>query len=109
MTDATIEIGEAYDGYHTFNELYEHRNLLFISLCLSIEDEHVGSCCWNRNGNFDGYFCLYLWIGHERKQISYHIPDKYLPLIEKDIKQQECKWDGHTSNDVLNRLKEFCK
>lgn len=44
-------------------------------------------------------------------QLSYHVPNKHRALYEK----LECKdaanhkWDGHTSDDVLNRLMELCK
>lgn len=31
--------GDMSDGYHTFDELYEHRCLLFINLCLYRADE----------------------------------------------------------------------
>ena len=31
----SISVGELSDRYHTFNELYDHRAKLFISLCLT--------------------------------------------------------------------------
>lgn len=34
-----IEGGDISDGYHTFDELYEHRCLLFIRLCLLQPDK----------------------------------------------------------------------
>lgn len=93
--------GEISDGYHTFNELYEHRNLLFITLCL----EQAGCCYWNRNGDYEGYFCLHRDTPYG--SISYHIPDKYLPLIEDAIEFEEIAWDGHTSQDALERLEKL--
>ena len=100
------------DGYHTFDELYEHRNLLFINLCKMWVDEHGdGNVWWNRNGDFEDYFCLYFL--NNGKQISYHIPCKYLNLMvprggeQSGIPYRECDWDGHTSSDVLDRLKEM--
>ena len=92
------------DGYHTFEELYEHRNLLFINLCITWYSEHSGGTCWNRNGGYEDYFCLYYW-GWKDKQISYHIPNKYLYLVEHaHIPYKIVEWDGHTSNDVIKRL-----
>jgi hypothetical protein len=35
--DSSFDMGEVSDGYHTFNELYEHRITLFITLCNVIE------------------------------------------------------------------------
>ena len=105
--------GNISDGYHTFNELYDHRNLLFINLCLLWYSDRSCGTCWNNNGNYDGYFCLYFW-GNGDKQISYHIPNKYLglvakPLVDGGIPRIELEWDGHTSADVLDRLQELAK
>lgn len=106
----TNDIGLTSDGYHTFNELYEHRNLLFINMCRMYVDEHGSGVWWNRNGGYEGYFCLYFESYY--KQISYHIPDKYLGCMKETpgercaIEYQECEWDGHTSKDVLDRLLE---
>jgi hypothetical protein len=85
------------DGYHTFSELYDHRCLLFINLCLMQPDY----CAWKHD--YEGWFCLYLET--QAGQVSYHCPDKYLPLI-KDIIHEDPSylWDGHTSVDVLKRL-----
>ena len=30
---ANVEIGDMSDGYHTFNELYHHRAVLFSIIC----------------------------------------------------------------------------
>lgn len=108
-----MDKGNISDGYHTFNELYDHRNLLFINLCLTWYAERSDGTCWNNNGNYEGYFCLYFW-GHGDKQISYHIPNKYLPLVDKPfidggLPRIEIEWDGHTSADVIDRLKELAK
>lgn len=87
------------DGYHTFNELYDHRNLLFINLCLELKHKFV--TCWRPD--YDGWFVLYL--DFHGKQISYHIQNKYLPLVENEIHRNDANiWDGHTSAMVLNRL-----
>jgi len=103
------------DGYHTFDERYEHRNLLFINLCRMWIDEHSCGAWWNRNGDYEGYFCLYFEPHYRRGQISYYLPDKYLgsmapiPGERCEIPYQEREWDGHTSKDVLDRLWENVK
>lgn len=111
MTEELIVVnnpGQISDGCHTFDELYEHRNLLFINLCLLWYSDHSDGTCWNNNGNYDGYFCLYFW-GNGNKQISYHIPNKYLSLVDKPridggLPCEAIDWDGHTSADVIERL-----
>jgi hypothetical protein len=89
--------GDISDGYHTFDELYDHRCLLFINLCLATPEKSA----WKKD--YEDWFCLYLET--DRGQISYHCPQKYLRLIESTIKHDpEYEWDGHTSADVLKRL-----
>lgn len=86
------------DGYHTFDELYEHRCLLYVNLCLA----HKEKCHWQPH--YEGWFALY-WDS-PNGQVSYHCPDKMLPLIEGKIMRNWGSniWDGHTSQDVINRL-----
>ena len=91
------DIGESSDGYHTFNELYDHRNLLFINLCLQMPDK----AHWKEG--YPGWPVLFLEL--PVGQISYHVQEKYLPLFEKRIRRDDQRvWDGHTSPEVVNRL-----
>lgn len=113
-------IGEISDGYHTFNELYEHRINLFRligQMIKKIEGEwnHFNSrenvpwkSRYHSDGSFiDGWFIAGLF-NEEGEQITYHIP-----LLEWErfdsfrILSQAPKWDGHTSADVLKRLSEL--
>ena len=89
------------DGYHTFDELYEHRCLLFINLVLALKG--VNASAWKSDLDFGSWFCLYLET--EYGQISYHIPNKFLFLVEPEIPQVDnYKWDGHSSATVIERL-----
>lgn len=36
VEEAKVITGETSDGYHTFNELYDHRIALFMALCASV-------------------------------------------------------------------------
>ncbi len=102
MSDGT-EKGQISDGYHTFDELYDHRNLLFINLCLS-----RSNTCWYKEDDaaYPGWFCLYMKTLHG--QISYHIPNKYLPLVEGKLTGKQQSWDKHTKDDVLTILEKMC-
>lgn len=85
------------DGYNTFSEIYNHRMLLYINLCLM----NAKNCFWKPD--YEDHFLLYFesTVG----QISYYLEDKYLPLIQDRISRDDYhQWDGHTSNDVLGRL-----
>ena len=93
------------DGYHTFKELYAHRCLLFIALCNS----HKDYCYWtyrNSDGSeWDNWFLLVL--NHPvAGQISYHLPVELLKNIKTVIEYKDIcdDYDGHTSEDVINRL-----
>lgn len=92
-------VDNSTDGFHSFDELYEHRNLLFINLCL----DSVFPCWIRPEEDYPGYFCLYLKLSSG--QISYHIPNEYRHLIEDRVHGYVEEWDGHTSEDVIGRLK----
>ena len=97
------EIGNLSDGYHTFDDLYEHRNLLFLNLM-----DHHSQRAWiaqadNEGNIMPGWFIAGIDLPHG--QISYHIPTKYWNCAAQLFMQHErSPWDGHTSEDVLCRL-----
>src|SRR5689334_1578024 len=67
------------DGYHTFDELYEHRHALFIALCSLLDDlghPHIWRSRVHADGSsFEGWFLM--GIGREPgEQITYHLPDR---------------------------------
>ena len=109
------------DGYHSIAELYDHRIALFIALCrwlklsqrcpdlmLALEDAQIA--VWRSKTHSDGSVMegwFPLGIGKVKgKQITYH-----LPLSRWDetnfAETLDCAplFDGHTSADVLERLK----
>lgn len=96
------------DGYHTFKELYEHRNLLFITMCHLIPSQ-----AWRANNHddgthYEGYFIAGLRL--PCGDISYHLEDKYWKLMDgMGIKttNKAPKRDGHTSQDVIARLRAW--
>lgn len=102
------------DGYHTFEELYEHRIRLFIALCKMYyqENQHhaVGVPIWCSTKHSDGssfgdWFVLGLFK-EKGKQITYHLPARFWSEVCEfaEVLPQAPEWDGHTSNDVLKRL-----
>lgn len=107
---------EVSDGYHTFDELYDHRITLYIALCrtlkFALEGEGGNSNIWRSNVHSDGSTMegwFVLGIGKEPgKQITYHLPlsrweeTEFAPTLDKAP-----EFDGHTSADVLVRLKEL--
>ena len=97
-------VGSLSDGYHTFNELYLHRNRLFIAL-LHIFKEAQFREAWKTKLSADGFeqgdwFIAGLGPGY----ISYHLPmELWDDLDVKEIPRS--LWDGHNHYDVAKRLK----
>ncbi len=96
--------GEIGDGYHTLNELYEHRHALFIALC-----RHLSAWGWrsrlHADGSmFDGWFVMGLCV-NAGDQISYHLPLRLWDMTNfVRTLDRAPEWDGHTPTDVIRRL-----
>lgn len=112
--------GQVSDGYHTFDELYDHRITLYIALCrhmhelLGMENPSKYKI-WRSKKHSDGEICFgtgtqyVLGIGTAAgKQITYHIPiERWNETDFVDELETAPTWDGHTSADVLSRLKNL--
>lgn len=99
------ESGKVSDGYHTFEELYNHRVALFIALAKA-HKEKAWIAYANADGSkWDGWFILGIFP-EEGKQITYHLPETYLPKLEFIKTRYEINphFDGHKSEDILERL-----
>lgn len=100
--------GSTSDGYHTFDELYEHRHALWLVVCEGTVDQPVWRSTHHSDGSFfDGWFLL--GIGKEPgKQITYHLP---MILWRKagfaETLDHAPEWDGHTAADTLKRLQSW--
>lgn len=105
MSEKTFKIinGDISDGYHTFDELYEHRCLLFITLALAFKSRAF----WRPH--YEGWPLLGVQIAPPVGQITYHIPEKFLPLFKDRIKEGGPEWDGHTPAQVIERLNEWAR
>jgi hypothetical protein len=116
---ASLEIpkGSISDGNHTFDELYEHRCILWIALCkmeANIEFYIGGTAgsSWKTTTHssgdvMEGWFLL--GMGKIKgEQITYHLPIKYWNDCEfAQILVKAPEYDGHSSSDVLERIKKL--
>ena len=110
------------DGFHTFGELYEHRITLWIALCRVIESKNGDyevshnmreevkvwrSKLHSDGSSFEGWFVL--GIGEEKgKQITYHLPmSKWDNCSFAQTLDKAPAFDGHSSQDVLERIKNL--
>ncbi len=96
------------DGYHTFKELYEYR-MLYNALLFNE---------WAIGGKFDvhksklhndgkecfggGWFIVVAEL--PEGQITNHYELQYWPLFNIPEKERANQWDGHTPQDVANRM-----
>jgi hypothetical protein len=120
-------IGEISDGYHTFDELYAHRMELWITLCriqAEVFDESVQESnpsgkaspgfeiVWKSRlhsdgSNIPGWFVMGIYQ-FEGCQITYHLPeDRWYDCDFAETLDKAPEFDGHTSADVLERLKKL--
>lgn len=96
---------EASDSYHSFDELYSHRIMLFLTLMKQNKEISWKTRFDREGGNITGWFIggMELPVG----QITYHIPDEFWDVLS-DVKEVEKSlWDGHDSNDVIKRLNSW--
>lgn len=106
------------DGYHTFSELYDHRIELFIAICRVAREamtvfgagHHELMPVWRSVLHSDGSsFGDWFILGIGKKageQITYHLPaSRWVDTEFAETLEKAPEWDGHTSEDVLKRLK----
>ena len=111
------------DGYHSFKELYDHRAVLFISLM------KMQNLYYNQLGLIPPKLCQPYWSRHHHeggdpmfdrmvivgmnlgKSLSYHLREEWIPVLQKAGIQEldhAPKWDGHSPDDVVERMKAWC-
>ena len=108
-----IDTNPISDGYHTFGELYEHRITLFVTLAKQLlKRKSFKLPIWKTRLHDDGvewqgWFIV--GIGEKAgEQISYHLPSsKWEACAFIPERARAPKWDGHTANDVLERLEKL--
>lgn len=103
------------DGYHTMDELYDHRINLFIALCKyviynDVKLRGLNYSVWRSKLHSDGseYKGWFILGIHKKpgEMISYHLPlSKWDEIGLAETLEKAPEFDGHTSQDVLERLK----
>lgn len=90
------------DGCHTFNELYDHRSKLFITICRSYPE-----LAWKSSKHADGTMYAGMFIAGidtPMGQATYHLEDKYWNILNVKVLDSAPVWDGHTSEDAIDRI-----
>lgn len=100
-----VSLGELSDGYHTYNELYHHRAVLFGLICTFMNDKSWKSKLHDDGSMYDGMFIV--GIETPEGQATYHYDiDPYWDKVFGDVKEipKAPKWDGHSPDDAIERI-----
>ena len=97
-------IGDLSDGYHTFNELYYQRLVLFATIVN--QNSHLA---WKSHRHEDGELCFgggwfIVGITTQEGEYTYHYEDKYWDMFKCRELATAKHWDGHTDKDVTRLL-----
>lgn len=96
-------IGDLSDGYHTFNELYHHRAVLFSVICNSLRGIAWKSKQHADGTMYDGMFIV--GVNTPDGQATYHYNlEPYWNLFQVTELNRAPVWDGHTSAQAIERI-----
>ena len=98
--------GDTSDGYHTFNELYHHRAVLF-SVIVRDHRELAWKARKHHDGTmYDGMFIV--GIETPKGQATYHYDlDPYWEMFDCEERKYAPEWDGHTPDEAIARIAEL--
>lgn len=102
ITLDVVDAGEISDGYHTFNELYFHRMILFSVICNQNKDKAWKSRKHADGTMYDDYFVV--GITTPEGDYTYHYHKDYWDYFDVKVLEHAPKWDGHKPEDVTRLL-----
>ena len=98
--------GNTSDGYHTFNELYHHRAVLFSVICNQNKENAWKSKQHNDGTMYDGMFIV--GIDTPQGQYSYHYDiEPYWNMFNVKELDKAPLWDGHEPKDIDRLIKDL--
>ena len=103
-----VSMGEFSDGYHTFNELYHHRAVLFAMICNQNASRAWKSKLHDTGDMYDGMFIV--GIETPEGQATYHYDvEPYWDMFRVPELERAPKWDGHTPAEAIYRIAAMAK
>lgn len=97
------DTGNISDGYHTFDELYYHRCVLFSLIC-----NQNDVVAWKSKQHFTGdmYDGMFI-VGIETPygQVTYHYDLKYWDMFNVTELETAPEWDGSSPSDCIERMR----
>ena len=95
MTENT---GKISDGYHTFDELYYHRMVLFSVIC-NQNKERAWKSLFHADGSmYEDYFIV--GITTPKGDFTYHYHKDHWDRFNVKELSMAPEWDGHKPGDV---------
>lgn len=101
------DIGEISDGYHTFNELYEHRMFLFSIICKQNRKNAWRSKLHADGTMYENFFIVGISTPNGDYSYHYHMDDWDYFFGIRTLERAP-DWDGHMPKDI-NRLFSLLK
>lgn len=101
MLDVVNELGGS-DGYHTFEELYHHRMILFAVICNQNKESAWKARKHHDGTMYDDYFIV--GVSTDKGDFTYHYHNDnwdYFKVKELDFAPE---WDGHKPSDITRLL-----
>lgn len=97
---ALEDIGDFSDGYHTFNDLYYQRCVLFATI-VNMNKSKAWKTRYHEDGEpcFGGGWFL-VTIDTPEGAYGYHYEDKYWDMFDCVELPKAKPWDGYTDEDV---------
>ena len=99
-------VGKISDRYHTFDELYKHRAMLFCSLLMTSTFRSIAwkSLLHSDGTMFDGMFIV--GVNTDDGQATYHYDINPYWSMFKNIKELDRapEFDGHTPDQAIDRI-----
>ena len=96
-------LGEVSDGFHTFDELYHHRAILFSVICNQNKNISWKSMKHDTGDMYEGMFIV--GIETPQGQATYHYDvEPYWNMFHVNELEKAPKWDGHTPKDAIYRI-----
>jgi len=105
MTKFEFEVetkGEISDGYHTFDELYFHRMMLFAVICNQNKEKAWKSKLHHDGTMYENYFIVGVTTKKGDYTYHYHLDSWSLFNVKELDKAPE--WDGHGPEDITRLL-----
>lgn len=104
VKETGMSVGELSDTYHSFNDLYDHRMILSAFAMMNMP--YAWKAKTHEDGSmFDGMFVV--GAPTPDGMITYHYDLEYWNLFKIPEIPHAPHFDGHTPEDVINRIKSW--